>query len=129
MNVGIIGSRRRNENTDCDAIAVALEYICKNIDTPHNLVSGGCPKGGDRFAEVLAREYELPIIIHKADWRRFGRGAGFERNTYIARDSDLLIACVAADRKGGTEDTVKKFLRRLQLTETEALKQELLFLV
>jgi len=32
-------------------------------------------------------------------------------NTYIARDSDILIACVSKDRKGGTEDTIKKYLK------------------
>ena len=39
------------------------------------------------------------------------RGAGFVRNGDIAKDSDVLIACVAPDRTGGTEDTIKKFLK------------------
>ena len=33
----------------------------------------------------------------------------YARNTLIAQDSDVLIACVAADRKGGTEDTICKW--------------------
>ena len=37
--------------------------------------------------------------------------ANYERNTLIARDSDVLIAVVAPDRKGGTEDTIKKWNR------------------
>jgi hypothetical protein len=37
-----------------------------------------------------------------------GPGAGFLRNTDIAKDADVLIAVVAADRTGGTEDTIRK---------------------
>ena len=36
----------------------------------------------------------------------------YARNTLIARDADDLIAVVAEDRKGGTEDTIKKFLKK-----------------
>ena len=36
----------------------------------------------------------------------------YARNTLIARDADELIAVVAEDRKGGTEDTIKKFLKK-----------------
>jgi hypothetical protein len=29
----------------------------------------------------------------------------------FARDADVLIACAAPDRKGGTEDTIRKYLK------------------
>jgi hypothetical protein len=36
----------------------------------------------------------------------------YERNTLIARDArDYLIACVSTDRTGGTEDTIKKWIK------------------
>lgn len=57
------------------------------------------------------RRTPIPITIHKAQWRKFGKGAGFMRNGLIAEDADLLIACVSEDRTGGTEDTIGKFLR------------------
>lgn len=103
----IIGSRRRD-----DAVAdwLIIENDFLKIYVPGDIiVSGGCPKGGDRFAEALSAKYQVPIIIFPADWKRFGRGAGFIRNTDIAKNGDVLIACVAPDRKGGTEDTIKKF--------------------
>lgn len=74
------------------------------------LVSGHCWRGADEFAERLAASYEVPITLHPANWERDGRSAGFKRNGLIAADADLLIACVAQDRTGGTEDTVRKFL-------------------
>ncbi len=106
--IGIVGSRRRDSIIDFNACAKAFLNIYKRGD---KIVSGGCPKGGDRFAEDLARTYGVTIIIHHADWERKGRGAGIARNTDIARDCDVLIAVVAEDRTGGTEDTVKKVLK------------------
>jgi hypothetical protein len=55
--------------------------------------------------------YDIPIKIHKAEWSKYGRGAGMVRNTYIAQDADVILAVVALDRKGGTEDTIKKALK------------------
>ncbi len=110
MTIGIIGSRRRNQEPDLRQIERALLKIYHPGDT---LVSGGCPKGGDYFAEVLARRHKIPIKIHRPVWEdaegNFRRWAGFERNTLIAQDADVLIACVAQDRTGGTEDTIRKF--------------------
>jgi hypothetical protein len=104
--IGIVGSRRRNYFHDLDLVHGAFLEIYEKGDT---LVSGGCPKGGDWFAEIIAKIYDIPITIYHPDWEKRGRGAGFVRNTDIAKDSDVLIACVAEDRKGGTEDTIKKF--------------------
>lgn len=75
------------------------------------ICSGHCYKGGDRFAEVIAKEFNCPTMIFPADWKRYGKAAGFIRNTDIALRSNKLIACVAHDRKGGTEDTIKKFIQ------------------
>ena len=47
-------------------------------------------------------------MIHNAQWSKHGKVAGFIRNTYIAEDCDILIAVVAEDRTGGTENTVGK---------------------
>ena len=75
------------------------------------IVSGGCPEGGDNFAERIAKKEQVPVKIYYARWNKLGKSAGFTRNGDIARDADVLIAVVAADRTGGTEDTIKKFLK------------------
>jgi hypothetical protein len=105
--IGVVGSRRRDSDRDFQLVKAE---IIKHLKPGDRLVSGGCPRGGDRFAEIVAKKLGLCIIIFYPDWEGLGRRAGFERNTYIARDSDVLIACVAPDRTGGTEDTVRKFL-------------------
>lgn len=107
--IGIIGSRRRDACYDLEQVTKAFNAIYQPGDT---IVSGGCPKGGDRFAEMIARGRNIPIKIHYPDWEHYGRTAGIKRNTLIANDADVLIACVSPDRKGGTEDTIRKFVKR-----------------
>lgn len=103
--IGIVGSRRRNTDDDFLDVELCFLTIYRKGDI---IISGGCPRGGDRFAELLADMYDVPIVIFKPDWSK-GRHAGFLRNTLIAENSDELIACVASDRTGGTEDTIRKF--------------------
>lgn len=106
--IGIIGSRRRDTETDFEAVEAAFLKVYELGDT---ICSGLCPKGGDRFAVILSKKYNTPKVWHPAEWDKYGKSAGFKRNSYIAVDSDVLIACVASDRTGGTEDTIKKYLK------------------
>ncbi len=108
MKVGIIGSRRRN--TDEDLQKITEEFL--KLKSEHNIesvVSGGAPRGGDRFAEIISKQYSVPIKIYYPNWNKYGKKAGFVRNTDIAKESDILMACVHKSRTGGTEDTIKKF--------------------
>jgi hypothetical protein len=114
--IGIIGSRRRNTLRDYDAVREKFLELYEDGD---RIVSGGCPQGGDRFAEQLAIEFQVPIMIYYARWKKLGKAAGFIRNVDIANEADILIACVAEDRTGGTEDTIKKFLARQGITEKD----------
>lgn len=50
--IGIIGSRRRNSEDDYIQLEKKFLEIFKNGD---EIVSGGCPKGGDHFAEIIAK--------------------------------------------------------------------------
>jgi len=108
--IGIIGSRRRKTKGDFMKITRVFSRIYEKGD---QIVSGGCPKGGDNFAEVIAKEKGIPITIYYPNWKEDGKIAGFIRNTEIANNSDILITCVAEDREGGTEDTIKKFCKRI----------------
>lgn len=120
IHIGIIGTRRRDSNEDLQMLLDRLIPILEHFDEEETkvvFVSGGCPQGGDRFAEIIAKQFDIPIIIYYPDKsklpqypeRRDIAKINFERNTLIARDSNVLIAIVAGDRTGGTEDTIKKF--------------------
>lgn len=128
MKIGIIGTRRRNTRADFQAVhdEFLKHFNRKRYDW---IVSGGCPKGGDSFAEKIAKDYGITILIHYPRWYpdgKYNSKAGFERNTLIAYHSDILIACVHLDRTGGTEDTINKYLK---LCEKIPKKQERLILV
>jgi len=108
--IGIVGARRRNSLKDF--VKVAQTFLA-HYEEGDSVCSGLCPKGGDRFAVVLADICLLDKnhrLWFPAEWETYGKSAGFVRNTDIAENSDILIACVAPDRRGGTEDTIKKFL-------------------
>ncbi len=106
--IGIIGSRSRDSEKD---IKDVFDKFVEVFEEEDEIVSGGCPKGGDRFAEMIAKKLYIPIKIYYANWNKYKKAAGFIRNGFIAADSHVLIACVTEDRTGGTEDTIKKFIK------------------
>ena len=106
--IGIVGSRRRNTQKDFELVEKKFLELYRDGD---EIVSGGCPQGADHFAETFAKKHQFPIKIRYAQWNKRGKDAGFIRNCDIARDADVLIACIAEDRTGGTEDTIKKFMK------------------
>jgi len=106
--IGIIGARSRDSYKDYELLRIEFDKVYEDGDI---IVSGHCPQGGDRMAEDIAKELDLTeengkLILHRPDWDKFGNGAGFVRNKFIARDSDILIAVVKKSREGGTEDTI-----------------------
>jgi len=134
--VGIVGTRRRNTGTDYNLVREAYLNIQRSGDA---IVSGGCPEGGDHFAEIIASRFlGGRIKIHWPDNSKLDpnlpRRAAYAkicyaRNTLIADDADVLIACVASDRKGGTEDTITKFCKKHDSTERYLIAEGLLILV
>jgi len=108
MIIGIIGSRKRNSEEDFALVKNKFFEIYKDGDW---ICSGGCPIGGDEFAHRIHKEYSIPYLEFPANWKKYGKSAGFKRNGAIAKFSDVLIACVSETRNGGTEDTIKKFIK------------------
>ena len=117
--IGIVGTRRRNDDKDFQEVWNVFRMLYKKGD---KICSGGCKSGGDRFAEIIASRLRFTeddgnLIIHrpkpipKNSPKYMYAKVNYERNTLVANDSDVLIACVSPDRTGGTEDTIKKFLK------------------
>ena len=57
--IGIVGSRRRDSGKD---FMICRDEFLKHYQPGDQIVSGGCPKGGDRFAEMIAKEFGLSLI-------------------------------------------------------------------
>ena len=113
MKLGIVGSRQRNSLGDKELLKRRILEL-----NPSMIISGGCIKGADRFAEELARELGIPITIFhpKLPATRthiYWIEAYHKRNKQITLESDHLIALVAPGRRGGTENTIMYFKEKL----------------
>lgn len=138
VTIGIVGSRKRDTERDYHAVRKAFLKVYHPGDS---IISGGCPKGGDHFAECISQDLKVPITIHlpdktqldakllKANPRAAYAVINNARNTLIANGADVLIACVSKDRTGGTEDTIKKFCKRFGRKEASLVEEGKLILV
>ena len=78
----IAGSREFN---DYEIAEKAISEAFRNIDIigPIRIVSGHC-RGVDILGERYAEKYGLKLSVFPADWKRYGRRAGYIRNSEMA---------------------------------------------
>lgn len=119
IRVGVVGSRRRNSDKDHSLIysyGYSLIRKAKKANAELIFVSGGCKEGADSFIKSFCENHKIQLIEHlpkleglqghnKNYWMIVE--AYYARNKLIAEDSNFIIAMVAADRTGGTENTIK----------------------
>ena len=79
-------------------------------------MSGGA-RGVDTWAAEVARQRGLAVIEHLPELPEAGSPqwafakSYYARNQKIVDDSDSIIAFPAPNRRGGTEDTIRRALR------------------
>lgn len=67
------------------------------------IVHGACSRGADALADSIARQIGWRVERHPADWERFGKGAGFVRNsTMVALGADVCLAFIEGGSKGAS---------------------------
>ena len=88
MKLAIVGSR-----TFTDKAFMMKQLMEWKVEYGSDLavVSGGA-KGADSIAESLAWFMDIPVIIYKPDWKKFGKQAGYLRNVKIVEAADALLA-------------------------------------
>lgn len=74
-----------------------LKETCNNIlrekkNTHNVIIVSGHAKGADLAGEQYANEEKLDLEIFPADWKKYGKSAGFRRNEQMAEFADALIA-------------------------------------
>lgn len=117
--IGIIGTRKRDNPLAYKLVETKFREIYEEGDW---IVSGGAKKGADRFAEQISNKFGVPRLIFPPDYNKYGSPVAlFVRNTDVANKSDVIIACVVQPedgigevikrKKGGTEDTLRKYVK------------------
>lgn len=109
MNIAIVGSRifgTAPQLAGKEAWAL-LERIFRGIEKRYGkvtIVSGGA-NGVDKMAAYMARNRNHQVIVHKAQWDKFGKSAGYKRNELIVEDAEMVVAIMRPGSKG-TRHTV-----------------------
>jgi hypothetical protein len=87
MRLSIVGSRGFTD------FNMMKQEIIKhyNIDDIECVISGGAV-GADTLAEYFAKEYNIPMKIYPAEWKKYGKSAGYIRNELIIKDSTDVIS-------------------------------------
>lgn len=84
MKIAVVGSRNFSDFE-------LLKDTLNQYDNIIKIVSGGA-RGADSLAEKYAKLYHISTEIYKPDWKKYGRRAGFKRNTDIIINADQVIA-------------------------------------
>lgn len=93
MKVAIVGSRD---------LSVDIEkYIPENTT---EIVSGGA-RGIDTLAERWADQHNIPKLILKPDYDKYGRSAPIRRNETIVSAADMVVA-IWDGKSRGTKFTI-----------------------
>ena len=108
---GIVGSRRRKDER---LVRITVKELYQKYGDDLEIVSGGC-EGVDSWVEDEAKKLGLPdknITIFVPNLNNIKNYYDacqryYNRNKMIAEYCKILIAFVAEDRKGGTENTIK----------------------
>lgn len=80
--------------------------LIDRFDMDVAVITGGAP-GADTYAEQIADELTLPIVRHKANWKRAGNAAGPMRNQLMLEEwKPTMIVAFPGGR--GTADMIRR---------------------
>lgn len=98
MKVIIAGSRTIS---DYNIIKSAVEQ--SNWKNKITLIISGGARGTDQLGEKFAQEHKINMARFPANWKKYGKVAGYIRNKQMAEYGDALIACWDG-KSSGTKD-------------------------
>lgn len=110
MIVLVCGSR---DWTDREAIERALGAVAAKLPPSLDVtVLHGAARGADQLAGEVANDYSFTVREFPADWRRYGRRAGFVRNIQMLDEQPDLVLAFQRNDSRGTQHTIDQARRR-----------------
>ena len=85
MRTIIAGSRTFNDYKK-------MKSCMKQIDWIPSIILSGTARGADRLGEKWAKENGISIEKYPAEWDKYGRRAGYVRNSAMAQNAEALVA-------------------------------------
>lgn len=70
------------------------------------IIQGGA-RGADALAKAWSKDRDFPMEEYKADWEKFGKGAGYRRNKQMLIEGKPTVV-IAFPGGRGTADMVKQ---------------------
>jgi uncharacterized protein (DUF1778 family) len=95
MKAIIAGTR---DFSDYDLLSKVCDFMFSKAKTVE-IVSGGA-RGADSLGERYAQEHGYDCKRFPADWEKYGKGAGYKRNTEMSNYADCLIAFWDGESRG-----------------------------
>lgn len=92
MKIAIVGSREY-------ASPHEVTNFVASLPDDAVVVSGGA-RGVDTWAEQAARMRGLAVEVHRANWKDYGKRAGFVRNYTIVKSADRVVAFWDGESRG-----------------------------
>lgn len=103
----IAGSRGLAGLGDLDLVTLAAKRSGFNI----RQVLSGTANGIDNAGEKWAAANGKPVLQYPAEWDKYGKGAGYQRNLMMARVAEALVAVWDGKSKGTSHiiETMTKY--------------------
>lgn len=79
-----------------------VEKVIKESGFEITKVISGMAKGVDTLGELWAHYNNIGCHLCPANWKKFGKSAGYIRNTEMAEIADALIVIIAGESRGST---------------------------
>ncbi|MFJ7590161.1 DUF2493 domain-containing protein [Streptomyces sp. NPDC097617] len=103
MKILVTGSR---DWVDVEAIEREIFRVLYETKTVYGeavLIHGACPTGADAMAARYATTMGMHVLAFPAQWDRWGKSAGFIRNTeMVDLDPDVCLAFIRSKSRGAS---------------------------
>lgn len=86
--------------------SIMLEYFI--FEPEENILIAGGANGADSLAVAIANKHSIKKIIHKPDWDKYGKGAGFIRNQAMIDEKPNIVIAFWDGKSKGTADTINR---------------------